>query len=1164
MALAAVSLDDKYALEEGRVYLTGTQALVRLAMMQRQRDLAAGHNTAGYISGYRGSPLGGFDQALWQARRFVERSHIKFQPGTNEDLAATAIWGTQQTGLFPGAKYDGVFAMWYGKGPGVDRTGDVFKHANLAGTSPLGGVLALAGDDHTAKSSTTAHQSEFAFVDAMMPVINPAGVQEFLDLGLHGFALSRYAGVWVGFKVIAETADTSASVSIDPGRIEIAKPTDFVIPPEGVHIRWPEVFLEQEQRLHRIKLPAALAYWRANRIDRVVFGAERPRFGIVTAGKAYLDVRQALDELGIDDAEARRLGIGIYKVGMTWPLEPEGICRFAEGPREILIVEEKRPLIEAQVKDILYNVAADRRPAVVGKADEQGRALLKTNGELTPGEIAIVIAQRLGLESLPAHLRPRLEAITQRQARLQARNLPAMARIPHFCSGCPHNSSTKVPEGSLAMAGIGCHYMALWMDRETLTSTQMGGEGASWVGLAPFTELPHVFQNIGDGTYFHSGYLALRHAVATKTNVTYKILYNDAVAMTGGQKHDGDLSPAKISLQAYAEGVRRIALVSDDPHKYPVGTEWAPGTTFHHRSELDELQKELRQWQGVSVLIYDQTCAAEKRRRRKRGTYPDPARRVMINAAVCEGCGDCSIKSNCLSVIPIETEFGRKRAIDQSSCNKDFSCLTGFCPSFVTIEGGRLRKGKSESTSATPDTIQAWPDLPEPTLPTLGRPWGILVTGVGGTGVVTIGALLGMAAHIEGRGCSVLDQTGLAQKGGAVTTHVRIAEHPGEIHAVRLGGGGADLLLGCDIVVSAQPDTLARIEAGRTRAVINTHETVTGEFTRNRDLQFPGHTLRLSIEAAAGADACDFLDAQTLATTLMGDSIATNLFMLGYAYQRGLVPVSAAAILRAIELNGAAVEMNRQAFIWGRRAVIDSAAVEKLALPASNVASLPRKPRSLDEIVTIRMRHLTAYQNAALATRYKSLVDAVRTAESARAHGSRGLAEAVAHNYAKLLAYKDEYEVARLYTDGTFRREIADQFEGDFKLQFHLAPPLLAERDRATGQLRKRAFGAWMMPVFTILKQLRFLRGTALDLFGHTAERRTERALIGEYEALVRELVDNLTPVTHGIAVALAAIPDEIRGFGHVKEASLAKARLKWQTLLHTFRNPAALKQAAE
>jgi len=1163
----AVTLDDKYVLETGRVYLTGTQALVRLPMMQRQRDLAAGLNTACYISGYRGSPLGGFDQALWQAKRFIKKNHIEFQPGTNEDLAATALWGTQQIHLYSGARYDGVFGMWYGKGPGVDRSGDAFKHANYAGTSRHGGIVALAGDDHMAKSSTVAHQSEPAFISAGMPVIHAASVQEYLDWGLHAFEMSRYSGLWVGFKVLSETVDSSASVYVDPHRLEIHTPSDHHLPPDGVHIRWPDDWLGQEKRVYSVKIPAALAYWRANKLDRVMMGRPDARFGIVTVGKSYLDVRQALDELGIDDAEAERLGLAIYKVGMVWPLETEGATTFCAGKREILVIEEKRPLIEQQLKDALFNMESGRRPVVVGKHDERGQHLFKSDGELTPFDIASVLVARFGLDSFGERTKQRFEMLKRRSGR-QVRNESGMARVPYFCSGCPHNSSTKVPDGSMALAGIGCHTLAIGMERNTKTFTHMGAEGGTWVGASHFTDVPHVFQNLGDGTYFHSGYLAIRHAIASHTTITYKILYNDAVAMTGGQPHDGDVTPWRISRQVRAEGVDRIALVSDDPGKYPAGTEWAPGVTFHHRDQLDEVQRELREVKGVSVLIYDQTCAAEKRRRRKRGTYPDPAKRVLINQAVCEGCGDCSTQSNCLSVTPVATEFGSKRAIDQSSCNKDFSCLNGFCPSFVTVEGGNLRKGKAVKASAAAATSE--PALPPaPTLPSIAdKPYGVLITGIGGTGVVTIGAIMGMAAHLEGKGATVLDQLGMAQKGGAVVSHVRLGATPEALHAVRLGAGGANLLLGCDLVVSAGADSLARLEPGVSRAIVNTHETITGEFTRHPDIAFPSHTLRLSIEAAAGADACDFVEATRIATALLGDSIATNMFMLGYAYQQGLVPIGHEALEQAIELNGAAVAMNTSAFRWGRRAAADRAAVEKLAAPpaslAATVVPFTRIAKTLDEIVAVRMKHLAGYQNDALAQRYKALVDKVRAAEQKAAPGRSELAEAVARNHSKLLSYKDEYEVARLHADAAFAAQLAGQFEGDYRLKFHLAPPIFSSRDPRTGHLIKQEFGAWILPVFRMLAKLKGLRGTGFDIFGYTKERKTERALIGEYEALVAELLNGLSPANHALAVKLAAIPDDIKGYGHVKDAHLVKAKQKEAELLNQWRNPEALKAAAE
>ncbi|HEX4570576.1 MAG TPA: indolepyruvate ferredoxin oxidoreductase family protein [Dongiaceae bacterium] len=1163
MSLAAVSLDDKYALESGRIFITGTQALVRLPMMQRQRDLAAGKNTACYITGYRGSPLGGVDQSLWHAKKFLKKNHIHFQPGVNEDLAATAVWGSQQLDLFGDSNYDGVFSMWYAKGPGVDRSGDVLRHGNLAGTAKYGGVLLLAGDDHTCKSSTTAHQTEYAFMDAGIPVLNPSGVQEFLDLGIYGWALSRYSGCWVAFKVVAETVDSTASCYVDPHRVEVKIPEDFALPPEGLNIRWPQSSfasaqaLEQEMRLHKHKLYAALAFARANRLNHIVMDSPKRRFGIVTCGKSYLDVRQALDDLGIDDAHAAEIGLTVYKVGMTWPLERDGIRHFAEGLEEILVVEEKRALVENQLKEQLYNWNEKVRPRVIGKFDESGEWILPSADELTPARIARVIARRIAR----FHTSPRIE---QRLAFLEAKerslaNFKApIRRIAYFCSGCPHNTSTKVPEGSRALAGIGCHYMAQWMDRDTQTFTQMGGEGATWLGQAPFSKTPHVFQNLGDGTYYHSGSLAIRAAVAANANITYKILYNDAVAMTGGQPVDGPLDVPQVARQLQAEGVAKIAIVTDEPEKYPTAGAFPAGVEVFHRDRLDHVQREMRETPGVTAIIYDQTCAAEKRRRRKRGLMEDPPKRVFINELVCEGCGDCSTASNCLSVIPVETEFGRKRAIDQSTCNKDFSCVNGFCPSFVTVHGGGLRRHKPKSGEIP------FAPLPEPVLPGLGEPYGILITGVGGTGVVTIGALLGMAAHIEGKGCSILDMTGLAQKGGAVFSHVRLAERPEDIHAVRLAAGGARLLLGCDIVVAATFDGLSKIAQGQTRAVINTEEAVTGDFTRNPDLEFPLATLKTMIADATGPGATDFVDATRLATALLGDSIATNPFMLGFAYQKGLIPVSGAAIERAIELNGVAAEANKRAFLFGRRAAHDPAAIDRLAAEMSPDSQPTPIARSLDEIFAKRVEFLTGYQDAAYAERYRLLVERVRQVEAEKTTGLTGLAEAVARYYFKLLAYKDEYEVARLYTDPRFREALARHFEGDYRLEFHMAPPLLNPRDPDSGRPIKKRYGPWMMKVFGLLARMKFLRGSAFDLFGRTAERRLERQLIADYEALIAEILERLDHDRHRLAVALASLPEQIRGYGHIKQTHLDKTLKRQKELLAALRAPAEQQTAAE
>ena len=1179
--LENITLDDKYTLETGHAFMTGTQAMIRLPMMQRQRDLAAGLNTAGFVTGYRGSPLGSVDLTAQKARKYLEAQHVKFHPGMNEDLAATTVWGTQQVNLFPGAKYDGVFGMWYGKGPGVDRCGDVFKHANMAGTSRNGGVLVMAGDDHAAKSSTTAHQSEHILKACGIPVLYPSSVQEYLDYGLHGWAMSRYTGLWVAMKCVTDLVESGASVDLDPNRVQIITPTDFQLPPGGLNIRLPDTVLDQEARMNHFKWYAALAYVRANKLNKIIWDSPKARIGIITAGKSYIDTRQALADLGIDENVARDIGIRLYKIGMTWPLEAEGVHEFARGLDEILVVEEKRQILEYQLKEELYNWDSAVRPRVVGKFDESGEWsnkpgtghgewLLPATYELNPAQIARAVASRI-TKYFAGH--PVEQRIKERVAYLEAKESvlkvstkadPQKDRVPHFCSGCPHNTSTKVPEGSRALAGIGCHYMVLWMDRETSTFTHMGAEGTTWIGAAPFTDEKHVFTNLGDGTYFHSGLLAIRASVAGKVNMTYKILYNDAVAMTGGQTVDGPLDPAMISRQIAAEGVNPIIVVTDEPDKYPEDTNWAPGVTIRHRSELDAVQRELREVKGISAMIYDQTCASEKRRRRKRNEYPDPAKRAVINEAVCEGCGDCSVQSNCLSVEPLETELGRKRQINQSSCNKDFSCVNGFCPSFVTVEGGKLKKPKkvAAKTSDAPDAA-----LPQPILPAIDQPYGIVVTGIGGTGVVTVGQILAMAAHLEGKGCSVLDMTGLAQKGGAVTSHVRLANRPEDIFSTRVGTGAADLVIGCDLIVTANRDTLSRMGEGRTHAAVNSTGSPTAAFVRNPDWQYPGESGERDLRNACGAENVHMLDAGTIATALMGDSIATNMFMLGYAWQKGWVPLSEEAIMKAIELNGVSIEFNKGAYNWGRMAAHDLAAVEKLARANSTVAQVIEFKRapSLDDVIAKRVALLTAYQDAGYAAQYKELVEQVRAAEAKLGDAARGtkLTEAVARYYYKLMAYKDEYEVARLHSDPAFKAKIEGMFEGDYKVKFHLAPPLLARRD-AKGHLVKQEFGPWMMRAFGLLAKFKFLRGGALDIFGYTAERKTERALIGEYRKTIAALLPKLTADNLSRLTAIASIPEDIRGYGHVKERHLKAAKQKEARLLAEFdAAPAGSKVAA-
>jgi indolepyruvate ferredoxin oxidoreductase len=1153
MNLANVSLDDKYRLDHGRVFLTGMQALARLPMLQHARDCAAGLHTAGYISGYRGSPLGGLDTALHSAQAFLQARDIKFQPGVNEDIAATAIWGTQQLHLFPQPKFDGIFSMWYGKGPGVDRCGDVFKHANHAGSAKHGGVLLIAGDDPSARSSAVAHQSEHMFSACGIPVLAPADLQEYLDFGLHGWAMSRYSGCWVAMKVTSDTAESSATVEVDAERVKIVIPEDFPLPADGVHIRWPDPQLAQEHRLQEFKVYAAIAYARANKLNRIIFDSPRPRLGIIACGKAYLDVRQALDDLGIDERYAAEIGLRLFKVGMPWPLEADSVRHFAEGLEEILVVEEKRQIIEYQLKEMLYNWREDVRPRVVGKYDESGewpvplhRWLLPPTAELTPAIVARAIAQRISRfhesERITAHLN-----FLSENARVLSRPRVALLRTPYFCPGCPHNQSTKVPEGSCALGGVGCHLMAVAMGRNTLTISHMGGEGAAWLGVSGHSGTQHVFANMGDGTYFHSGLLAIRAAIAGKINITYKLLYNDAVAMTGGQALDGTLTVPQLTRQLAAEDVKRIIVMSDEPEKYSGVTDFAPGIEIRHRDELDVTQRELRETPGVTVLIYDQTCAAEKRRRRKRGLFPDPAVRVFINEMVCEGCGDCSLKSNCLAVVPVETEFGRKRAIDQSSCNKDYSCVAGFCPSIVTVHGGAPRRGRALQSDP-----EQFAGLPEPTPSELTEPYGILIAGVGGTGVVTIGALIGMAAHLEGKGVTVLDMTGLAQKGGAVMSHVRIAERQGQLHSSRIATGEARLVLGCDMVVAVSDDALSKTAAGRTRAVVNTGQTITGEFVRNPDRAFPAGAMEQSMIDAVGSDAASFIDASRLAARLMGNSIATNIFMLGYAFQRGFVPVSSAALLRAIELNGTTVEENRRAFSWGRRTALDPAGIAALVAPAAPTHKLSA---NLDDTIERRRDYLTAYQDAAYAERYLALVKRVRQHEQRVGAGATPLSEAVAHNYFKLLAYKDEYEVARLFTDPQFQQALAAGFEGDYRLNFHITLPW--SRGASPGDEPKKVrFGPWLLPAMKLLARFKFLRGTAFNLFGRIEERRQERELIADYERTVAHILDRLDRDNLDAAAALARVPELIRGYGPVKQRSVVQAQARQQELLAAFDRP--------
>jgi len=1170
-ALANVTLDDKYSLETGRAFMSGVQALVRLPMLQQERDALAGKRTGALISGYRGSPLGGYDQALWKAKPYLEKHNIVFQPGVNEELAATALWGTQQLGFAPpgSQKFDGVFGIWYGKGPGVDRCSDVFKHANMAGTTPWGGVLAVAGDDHVAKSSTAAHQSDHIFKACGLPVFFPSSVQDVLDHGLHAIALSRFAGVWSGMKTIQEIVESSATADIGPDRVNIVLP-EFDMPPGGVHIRWPDTALEQEARLFDFKWYAALAYIRANRLNHNVIEGPHDRYGIMASGKAYNDTRQALLDLGLDKATCQRLGIRVHKVSVVWPLEAQTTREFAKGLQEILVVEEKRQVIEYQLKEELYNWPDSQRPKIVGKFDEldgndsggewsvpnpMAHRLLRANADLTPTLIAKALAKRLKKLDLPADVLERIDAqLHIIDAKERAQNSlvlnPEADRMPWFCSGCPHNTSTKVPDGSRAMAGIGCHFMSLWMDRSTIGFTQMGGEGTPWIGQQPFSHEKHVFANIGDGTYFHSGILAIRQSIAAGVNITYKILYNDAVAMTGGQRvgerAEGH-SVVQISQSMRAEGAMVIKVVTDEPEKYD-GIALAEGVLVHHRDELDAVQRELREVKGCTVIIYDQTCATEKRRRRKRGTMVDPAVRVMINELVCEGCGDCGVQSNCLSVEPLETDFGRKRTINQNTCNKDTSCLKGFCPSFVSIEGGQLKK-KSKDQKFSPDQL---PALPLPTLPDLSQSqnaYGIVVAGVGGTGVITIGQLLGMAAHLDGLGIVTQDSAGLAQKGGATWSHVLLAKDQQQIQTTRVNMAAADLILGCDPIVSAGKETLSRMFEGRTHVALNSHSTPTAAFVKNTLWQNPAESCAAEIAVVVGVNGLASFDADKLSAHLMGDTLYINPMLLGYAWQKGWVPLSLEALKRAIELNEVAVSNNLMAFEWGRHAAHHLDAVEGLLKPVQVIEF--KKRTRLEDLIAQRVDFLTNYQNANYAEKYKKFIDAVHHKEQIL--GKTSLTETVARQLFKLMAYKDEYEVARLHTDKQFLERIQTQFEGDFKVFYHLAPPLVAKRNEK-GQLLKQKMSPHMQLAFQGLARLKFLRGTFLDIFGRTEERQTERALIQEYMDAVNELLVSLNSNNHALAIQMANVPEQIKGFGHVKEKHLAAAMVQWQNSMDAFR----------
>lgn len=1132
------ALSDRYTTEDGQVLLSGIQALVRLPMDHIRRDRNNGLNTAVFISGYRGSPIGGYDLELSRQKKLLDQYQIKFQPGVNEELAATAVWGSQQVNLFPGAEVDGVSGIWYGKTPGVDRSTDAFRHGNAAGSSKYGGVLVVAGDDHGCKSSSYPGQSEFAFVDMHMPVLNPASVQEVLDYGQYGLAMSRYSGCWVAMITLGENLDSSATVVIDPSRIDIQTPDNIELPEGGLNIRLPDAPLQQEERLWRYKRPAALAFCRANKLNKVVLDNPQANIGIVSAGKGHLDLMQAFDDLGLSLDDVRKLGVRILKIGMTYPLDTAGIQAFANGLDALLVIEEKRSLIEVQLKEELYNINQSEHgfPRIIGKQDQYDRPLLPVYGELSPDVITDILVKVLPLERQHESVSQRLASLQSHKELLDSARI-STKRTPYFCSGCPHNTSTKVPSGSRAMAGIGCHYLAQFMDRSTQTFTQMGGEGVSWIGQAPFTKTPHVFVNLGDGTYFHSGILAIRAAVAAKVNITYKILYNQAVAMTGGQEIDGDLTPDRIAAQVLAEGVTKLVLVLDDINKYRGKIKFPKSVEVRHRGEMDAVQRTLRDIDGVTVIIYDQACATELRRKRKRGLENDPNKRVIINTQVCEGCGDCSVQSNCLSVEPKPTPLGVKRQINQTTCNKDFSCINGFCPSFVIVSGGQLRSEKKDAE----DFVERARSLPKPKSAFQGSTWNILITGIGGTGVVTAGALIATAAHLEGLHVTTLDQTGMAQKGGAVYSHIRISKTENTLHAVRISKTNTDALLACDVVAAVDPDfCLSRLDSQKTRAVVNYHNLPTADFVLGKEPRDSiDHVMNQLKNFCITAD---MIDIHKVVQHNLGATTGSNIFMLGYAYQQGLIPLGLDSIFKAIELNKVSIADNKIAFSLGRLA-----ANGQLKINSGDENRLEPGSEPLDKVVNFRRELLTKYQNRAYAAKYQKLIERVNQAEQAVNQHSEELTKAVARNAFKLMAYKDEYEVARLYTNGEFRRQLNETFEGNYKLSFSLAPPLISPTDPNLNRPRKKLLGGWIYPLFNILSKLKGLRGTRFDIFGYTKERRLERQLIDEYEHTIDNLLQRLNSENHSLACQIASLPDQIRGYGPIKIQTFNEVWPRWK-----------------
>ena len=1144
-------LKDNVWAQQGAVFMSGTQALVRLMLMQRRFDESQQWNTRGFISGYRGSPLGMVDQVIWKQGEKFKEAGIEFVPAINEELGATQVLGTQRVESDPERTVDGVFGLWYGKGPGVDRAGDALKHGNAFGSSPHGGVVVVAGDDHGCVSSSMPHQSDQVFQSWHMPVVSPADVSELLSFGLYGFALSRYSGAWVGLTALSEVVESSTTVDLDAINAqqglwkrpqEVQDLTGHVAPADGLHYRWPDLpSLRLESRLHD-KLSAVAAFAQVNSIDRQVIVSPQAHIGIVTAGKAHHDLMEVFRRLGLSEASLAAAGVRVIKLGLTFPIETTRMHAFAQGLREILVIEEKAPIVEQQLRDLLYN--APSRPVIVGKRDAQGQALLSALGELRPSRLIVQVADWLQQHTGGGLNIPHLKVLDFVPADMLSNASDAVKRLPYFCAGCPHNTSTKVPEGSTARAGIGCHFMANWMERDTAGLIQMGGEGVDWVSHSRFTRTPHVFQNLGDGTYYHSGYLAIRQAVAAKARITYKILFNDAVAMTGGQPVDGVISVDAIARQVESEGVEALAIVSDDIAKFNAIKNRFPSiATFHPREDLDLVQRQLREVTGVSVLIYEQTCAAEKRRRRKKGELSDPARRLMIHEGVCEGCGDCGVQSNCVAVLPQETPWGRKRKIDQTHCNKDYSCANGFCPSFVSVIGGRQRRKTGASPQMRQQFMAHAARLPDIHPRSTDSPWDLLITGVGGTGVVTVGAVIAMAAHLEGQHASVLDFMGFAQKGGSVLSFVRIAPTQELLNQVRIDTQQADALLACDAVVAASAEALQTIRHGRTRVLVNVHETPVADAVRNPDAQVQTDLLVEKIRFSAGDAQVETFDAQALAEQVLGDTLAANILAMGYAWQRGLVPVSLAALVQAIRLNNVAVEANLLAFTVGRLAAADPMAL-------SMSAKAEALPEDLHSFIEQASQHLAAYQSKAWAQRYTRLMRDVQRATQAAGLSDDTLGMTVARSLHKLMSYKDEYEVARLFSDKAFQAQLDAQFEGDYRLAFHMSPPALFKESDGKAP-RKVTLGGWMRPVLGLLAKGKVLRGTIWDPFGYSHERRMERHLIDAHITLVQELLPLVNTKNQDLMRDIVALPLSMRGFGHVKARNIRAAQSRQAWLLH-------------